>query len=154
MEAQVHGSAGHVSAAIIDHGNEAVKAALAQMKADGVRYATPDVLHDRHIEILGHAVAGMKLVTGDSGLADGMARAWKDLHGDVTSVETVGAPAGAPTVVLSESCSKMTNAQVAAYRAEAPALAIDIERSMTDYNAYIDELINWVLTNNTCDGAI
>lgn len=40
-----------------------------------MRYAVLDVLNSQDVATVGQAVAGMKLVTGGSGLADGMAKA-------------------------------------------------------------------------------
>lgn len=147
MEAQSKGRAGNVPSTITDQGADAVKAALSQLRADGMRYAVLDALNDKHIEVLGQAVADMKLVTGGSGLADGMARAWTDLQGDVDAAEAAGAPVDGRTVIISGSCSQMTNEQVAAYSKQAPSIAIDVARSMDDAT-YLDELSDWVLSQD------
>lgn len=49
-------------------------------------------------------------------------------------------------MVLSGSCSVMTNRQVARYRQQAPAVAIDVARclSESDRAAYVTELADWV----------
>lgn len=147
MEAQSSGKAGNISSDVIDRGVAAVKMAMQQLRQQGVRYAVLDSLNERHIEILGKAVADMKLVTGGSGLADGMARAWTDLHGDVAIAEAAGAPCEGATVVLSGSCSQMTNAQVEKYKHEAPSWAIDVSRAVNDKDYYLD-IIEWVLANS------
>ncbi|RWR04672.1 3-oxo-tetronate kinase [Paenirhodobacter populi] len=142
MEAQSRGRAGNVPSRIMDQGVEAVRAALNALKAGGMRYAVLDALNDRHLEVMGAAVQGMKLVTGGSGLADGMARHWT-----TGRIDEAG-PVRGPTVVISGSCSQMTNAQVAAYRAEAPAIAVDVDRAITgDAVAHADELAQWVLSH-------
>ncbi|MFT3691244.1 3-oxo-tetronate kinase [Paenirhodobacter sp.] len=143
MEAQSRGRAGNVPSRILDKGVEAVRSALDALRAAGVRYAVLDALNDRHLEVMGAAVQGMRLVTGGSGLADGMARHWRT--GRTAAVEPV---VRGPAVVLSGSCSQMTNAQVAAYRAEAPAMAVDVDRAITgDAAAYADDLTHWVLAH-------
>lgn len=143
MEAQSRGKAGNVPSSVMDQGVEAVRAALASLKARGMRYAVLDALNDAHLAVMGAAVAEMKLVTGGSGLADGMARAWTELRGDASTAATAGKPVKGRAVVLSGSCSQMTNAQVAAYREAAPALAVDVARCLSD-SAYPAELAEWV----------
>ncbi|ONG54789.1 hypothetical protein BKE38_10020 [Pseudoroseomonas deserti] len=143
MDAQSKGKTGNVSYRVMDQGAEAVRAALAELKSKGFRYAVLDALSDAHLVVMGQAVAEMTLVTGGSGLADGMARAWAG-SGDAAAAAAEGRPPKGRGVVLSGSCSQMTNAQVAAYRAEAPSLAVDVDRSLHDAG-YAQELADWVL---------
>ena len=143
MDAQARGKTGNVPSSTMDQGPEAVRAALAGLKAKGFRYAVLDALNDAHLVTMGQAVSGMTLVTGGSGLADGMARAWSKAA-DAGAAAAEGRPAKGRAVVISGSCSQMTNAQVTAYREAAPALAVSVERCMTDA-AYADELADWVL---------
>lgn len=58
----------------------------------------------------------MKLVTGGSGLADGMAHAWTDLGDHVAKAESTYATVEGATVVISRSCLQITDAQVAEYK--------------------------------------
>ncbi|QQP91772.1 four-carbon acid sugar kinase family protein [Skermanella sp. TT6] len=142
MEAQSRGKCGNVRSDDVAQGPEAVKSALEALKAQGMRYAVLDVLNSRDVATVGQAVAGMKLVTGGSGLADGMAKAWTDRLSDPEQAAAAGKPSGARPVVLSGSCSQMTNAQVAAYKEEAPACPVDVVRCLTD-DDYADELFAW-----------
>ena len=144
MDAQSRGRTGNVPSAVMDAGPEAVRAALARLREGGFRYAVLDALNDAHLVVMGQAVAGMRLVTGGSGLADGMARAWGG--GDAAAAAAQGHPGRGRAVVLSGSCSDMTNAQVVAYRAAAPAMAVAVavERCVDD-PGYAAELAEWVL---------
>jgi uncharacterized protein YgbK (DUF1537 family) len=108
------------------------------------------VLNATHLEVVGRAVAGMKLVTGGSGLADGMAKAWTDRLSDPEQAAAAGRPSGKRAVVLSGSCSQMTNAQVAAYRQSAPSQAVDVIRCLNDAD-YAGELFAWVASQPTGD---
>ncbi|HCA0054599.1 TPA: four-carbon acid sugar kinase family protein, partial [Klebsiella pneumoniae] len=45
---------------------------------------------------------------------------------------------------LSGSCSVMTNSQVAAYRQQAPARAVDLSACFTDLESYVRTLTDWV----------
>ncbi len=53
-------------------------------------------------------------------------------------------PLAGPAVVLSGSCSVMTNSQVAAYRQQAPARAVDLSACFTDLESYVRTLTDWV----------
>lgn len=139
MDAQSRGRTGNVPSTVMDRGADAVRAALEELKAKGFRYAVLDALNDAHLVTMGQAVADMRLVTGGSGLADGMARAW----GGSDDAASTGRPAKGRAVILSGSCSQMTNAQVAAYRDAAPALAVSVERCLSE-PGYADELAAWV----------
>jgi len=143
MDAQSRGRTGNVPSSIMDAGADAVRAALTRLREAGFRYAVLDALDDAHLLVMGQAVAGMRLVTGGSGLADGMARAW-DGRGDAAAAAADGHPGPGRAVVLSGSCSQMTNAQVAAYRAAAPSIAVSVERCLSD-PGYATELAAWVL---------
>ncbi|KAA8998561.1 four-carbon acid sugar kinase family protein [Affinibrenneria salicis] len=146
MEQQAQGRSGLIPAAIMDQGAEAVKRQLNALRRDGVRYAVLDTLHEQHLLTQGEAVRDMKLVTGGSGLAIGLARQLSQGRPPRTA-QAAGAPRGGPAVVLSGSCSVMTNKQVARYRQQAPGQAIDVERCMAGDEAlaeYARALRQWV----------
>ncbi|MXP48599.1 hypothetical protein FD733_01160 [Pantoea sp. Eser] len=71
-------------------------------------------------------------MTGGSGLA----RQWA----------TAGADAAA--VVLSGSCSQMTQRQVSAYRQLAPAQEVQVKRCLQDADGYALQLCDWVAANS------
>jgi uncharacterized protein YgbK (DUF1537 family) len=141
MEAQSRGKAGNVPSNVMDQGPGAIDTALTALRNEGVRYAVLDALNDAHLVAMGQAVARMRLVTGGSGLADGMARVW-GRAADTATAAAEGRPARGRAVILSGSCSQMTNAQVAAYRAAAPAVAVEVERCLSDAG-YAEELAAW-----------
>lgn len=142
MEVQSRGTAGVVAADTVDRGADAVSRRCDALRSDGVRYAVVDALTSRHLDVLAEAVDDLPLVTGGSGLAAAMANTWPDRIGPEDAAEA-GRPAGGPAVVLSGSCSERTRAQVASYAAEAPSLAIGVERCLDD-PSYADELAEWV----------
>ncbi|CAI0769293.1 Uncharacterized protein conserved in bacteria [Serratia proteamaculans] len=144
MEAQAQGRCGLVTAAEMDRGAITVTEKLRQLAQQGIRYAVLDTLNEQHLLTQGEALKNMKLVTGGSGLAIGLARQWAQ-PGQV-SPQAAGAPQGEKAVVLSGSCSIMTNQQVARYRQQAAARAIDVARCLNDDDraAYVTELTDWV----------
>lgn len=170
MEAQSSGTAASVPYAVIEQGPDAVREALRQARSEGARYAVPDTLNHDHLDIIGQAATGLRLLTGGSGIGSGLARALTGQSGQPAQPAPQGEPAqqggtGAPdaaspaedwcftsgaAVVISGSASQMTNRQVEAYAAEAPSTALDIPR-VIDYDAagYLAELSRWVLENST-----
>ncbi|WP_081893147.1 MULTISPECIES: 3-oxo-tetronate kinase [unclassified Serratia (in: enterobacteria)] len=144
MEAQAKGRCGLVNATEMENGAEAVKAKLQQLTQQGVRYAVLDTLNEQHLLTQGEALKTMKLVTGGSGLAIGIARQWA--QPGQAKAQSAGAPQGKKAVVLSGSCSTMTNKQVTRYRQQAAAQAIDVARCInaSDRSTYASELSLWV----------
>lgn len=143
MEGQAQGRCGLVDAATVDQGPQAVRDRIAALRAEGVRYVVLDAISDAHLATLGQAVADMALVTGGSGLGYGIARAVSG--GADAQAQDAGAPLAGPAVVISGSCSVMTNRQVAAYRDLAPTLDVDVDRCLADADAYGAALAEWVL---------
>ncbi|MBO1500886.1 four-carbon acid sugar kinase family protein [Serratia proteamaculans] len=144
MEAQAQGRCGLVTATEMDRGVETVAEKLRQLAQQGIRYAVLDTLNEQHLLTQGAALKNMKLVTGGSGLAIGLARQWA--QPGQGSPQAAGAPQGEKAVVLSGSCSIMTNQQVTRYRQQAAAKAIDVARCLNDDDraAYVTELTDWV----------
>ncbi len=142
MEGQGSGRAGLVPFATIDKGAAAIAGAFEQLAEDGVRYAVVDTLTEQHLLDIATAALDLPLVTGGSGLAIGLARQLGS--GDLQGAREAGWPRGLRAVVLSGSCSEMTNRQVARYRQHAPALALDVARCLEDVD-YPAELAQWVL---------
>ncbi len=145
MEAQAEGKAANIPYATVAQGVEAVREAFAQLRAAGVRYAVPDMLDAGHLRILGEAVRGMRLVTGGAGLADGIAMSLSGGAGDRAAAEAAGRPLGRRTVILSGSCSQMTNRQVAEYDGTGPIIRVDPDAAVADAVGHAAALLPAVL---------
>ncbi|MGK3141636.1 3-oxo-tetronate kinase [Pantoea sp. C2G6] len=148
MTAQARGKAGLIPAALVDQGAEAVRQALHQLAEQGVNYVVIDTLHHQHLLTQGEALRDMRLVTGGSGLAIGLARQWATAGADAEAAEQAGRPQGERAVVLSGSCSQMTNQQVTVYRQQAPACEVQIEACLRDVEGYARQLCDWVAANS------
>lgn len=147
IERQAAGKAGLIPFPIIDAGTEAVKSALAGLRQEDVRYVVLDALNEQHLVIQGEAIRDFKLISGGSGLAIGVARD-RTRHGDKKQESAqAGMPVSGPAVVLSGSCSLMTNTQVANYKHHAPAKAVDIAACFEDLPSYVAALSDWVSTH-------
>ncbi|TCP96273.1 uncharacterized protein YgbK (DUF1537 family) [Cricetibacter osteomyelitidis] len=142
MDAQSQGKTGLVVSSDVFQGAEKVKARFAELKSQGFSYAVVDAVDNSQLAVLAEAVADLKLVTGGSGLGAYMAAR---LSGGKKGTNAIVPPKG-KTVVLSGSCSVMTNKQVNTYKAKAPALQLDVEQALNNSN-YVQELYDWVQNN-------
>ncbi|KGT90742.1 3-oxo-tetronate kinase [Enterobacter cancerogenus] len=147
MSRQAKGQAAVINAAQLDKGAEAVRKQLGELKAQGINYVVLDALNEQHLLTQGEALKETVLVTGGSGLAIGIARAWATQQQN-SDAEQAGRPQGELAVVISGSCSQMTNRQVQAYRQQAPSHEVLVERCLDDAEGYAQELCDWVAANH------
>ncbi|MBY6120900.1 3-oxo-tetronate kinase [Mameliella alba] len=110
----------------VARGAKALTARLAELRAEGVAHVVVDAVANEDLRIIAEACRDMPLMTGGSAVAMPLPGLWQ-ADGLLSQAEAVSPPEVGPgAVVLSGSCSAMTNAQVAAYRATgAPALQLD-----------------------------
>ncbi|WP_040976686.1 3-oxo-tetronate kinase [Necropsobacter massiliensis] len=142
MDVQSRGKTGLVAYADVILGAQRVKERFAELKAQGCRYAVVDAVDNAQLAVLAEAVADFKLVTGGSGLGAYMAAR---LSGGQKGSDAFTLTQG-KTVILSGSCSVMTNCQVNAYKAKAPSRWLEAEQALNNPH-YADELYQWVLQN-------
>ena len=144
MDAQSEGKSGNVSVQVIEQGAKAVLAKLQALRAEGISYAVLDSLADTDLDVLAEALRDMPLVTGGSGLGGAIARRYaRDFDGRGQCATDLGLPkGGGKIIVLSGSCSEMTNRQVAAYASKAFAHKADIVRVMDDAESYAQEVFD------------
>lgn len=103
----------------VAQGPGAIRAAYARERARGMSYAIVDATTDADLRAIGAASAGLKLVTGGSGVAMGLPAAWAAaglLKSLAEPATTLDAPVGRQAI-LAGSCSTATRGQVAAARA-------------------------------------
>lgn len=141
---QAQGKPGLIDYTIVERGTEAVRQQLDTLTKSGVNYVVLDALNEQHLLIQGEAVQGLKLVSGGSGLAIGIAQAWAKKQSKIKENANAGMPVSGPAIVMSGSCSEMTNAQVAAYRRQAPARNIDLAACFADLDQYVAQISTWV----------
>ncbi|MBH0094764.1 four-carbon acid sugar kinase family protein, partial [Pseudoalteromonas sp. SCQQ13] len=73
MNSQSQGEAGLVNYQTIEQGAEAITNQFAELQSAGKRYAVVDAFNSAHLATLGKAAKSLKLITGGSGLAAGIA---------------------------------------------------------------------------------
>ena len=143
VEMQSQGKCGVVTLETIRQGAQAVKAKIAELKANGYSYAVLDAVDESDLVVQGEALKDMRLVTGGSGLAIGLARQVAEPNSDSKQAQSLGYPQGKQAVVFSGSCSVMTNKQVAFYQQQAAAKMVDVDQLMAtpDLKAFVKEYV-------------
>ncbi|CDO38976.1 conserved hypothetical protein [Novosphingobium sp. KN65.2] len=125
---QTRGSVGHVALDTVRKGGEEVAAALAAK--DDVLVIV-DATSDQDLITIGSAIAGHRLVTGGSGIAIGLAENFiRRGLASGNSGRLIGAKG--PEAILAGSCSGATRGQIDIHRQNHPALAIDVDKVMSE----------------------
>ncbi|MCS2149974.1 3-oxo-tetronate kinase [Scandinavium manionii] len=147
MEQQSEGKCALINAQFLDANAAQLTQRIEELSAAGYQYVVIDALNDTHLELQGRALRDMKLVTGGSGLAAGLAKAWA--HDAVRTTPFTAVPDASNTVILSGSCSVKTQEQVANYIKIAPSMAIDVAGLLEnewDLADYVSKIIDWLQT--------
>ncbi len=103
-----------------------------------------DALSEQDLLTQGVALREMKLVSGGSGLAIGLARDWAQRHGargEKRSGRHAAGRSGGGALGLLLGDDQQP---VAAYRQQAPARAVDLSACFTDLESYVRTLTDWV----------
>ena len=141
VEMQSKGKCGVVTEEVISQGAKAVQEKIKELQAAGYSYAILDAICEKDLIVQGEALKDMRLVTGGSGLAIGLARAVCEADSDANKAQQLGYPQGKKAVVFSGSCSVMTNKQVEFYKQQAATKLVDVDKLMacTDLKAFVAE---------------
>lgn len=130
---QVTGAVGLVNRLVVAAGPAAVRADLQRLADDDIRHVVIDAVANDDLATIAAACVDMGLLTGGSAIAMPL----PDLYRKNGRLPAVAAPVSRPVlpigaVVLSGSCSAMTNAQIAAYRGVAPSFKLDPQSLASD----------------------
>ncbi|GAB3482789.1 3-oxo-tetronate kinase [Marinomonas epiphytica] len=125
MKQQAEGEVGLINLHTVRQGADKVSNAINDL-AGQYRYLVMDAITHEDLDIIGQASNSLKLITGGSGLAPGLASSFKQhgllaSHKNSTQLDSLAGCA----VVLSGSCSLMTQQQVAHFRPLFPSFKID-----------------------------
>ena len=140
MAAQTGHQVGLVRYDTVHRGADAVRAQMAEQAH--TTYFVADVTDDADLRILGKACAGMKLVTGGSGIALGLPENFRAVGGlgqheagrlpDVDGLEAV----------LAGSCSDATRGQVEDFLAKRPGFQLD-PQALADGDRQIEDALDF-----------
>ncbi|MHB0952466.1 MAG: 3-oxo-tetronate kinase [Allorhizobium sp.] len=146
LQRQCSRPVGLVQADTVASGPEALKAAFAEQYAVGKRILVVDTLSDADLRVIGKACAGMKLVTGGSGVAMGLPENFRRTKEFTPrdQMTRMAAPAGR-AAILAGSCSAATRGQIeVAEAAGLPVLRLDIT-AVAEGRQTAADLANWVI---------
>jgi uncharacterized protein YgbK (DUF1537 family) len=147
LQRQTKGKVGLVPYGIVRQGAAAIRAAIGQLRADGVRNAIVDAVEDGHLVAIGTACADLALVTGGSGIALGL----PDNFRRAGLLTRTGSAATMPPLrgyaaVIAGSCSQATREQVAAMQRRCPSMRIDPAELATGAARVVDRAVGWAAT--------
>jgi 3-dehydrotetronate 4-kinase len=119
LEPQVTQPVGLANRHVVTKGSEALRHRLAQLQAGGIAHVIIDAVANDDLYVIADACSDMRLLTGGSAVAMPLPEIWlkqglleKDGTADKHRAEN------GPAIVLSGSCSAMTNRQVSALLSE------------------------------------
>jgi uncharacterized protein YgbK (DUF1537 family) len=118
LAAQSAAKVGLVPAKAVRAGADAVRRTIVAHRRENIHFAIADCVDDADLDVLGEAFKDLILVTGGSGLAVGLGRAWVkerrvEEHDDPAALDV----RDGYTAILSGSCSNATLGQIAAFEA-------------------------------------
>ncbi|CAM5222630.1 hypothetical protein CDEF62S_01170 [Castellaniella defragrans] len=128
---QTPAGVGLVPYMIVRQGPQAVTAAMEAEAQAGRPLIVVDAVLDEDLMTLGQAVARHTLITGGSGIALGLPENFRRA-GLLSDAGSGFEPLQGPGVVLSGSCSDMSNAQVTEHLKAHPGLRISVQSLMED----------------------
>jgi 3-dehydrotetronate 4-kinase len=143
LEPQVTRPVGLANRLVVEKGPDALRGRLMQLFAEGTAHVVVDAVSNDDLYVIADACQDMPLLTGGSAVAMPLPELWlkQGLFGreDITSKQRGEA---GPAIVLSGSCSAMTNRQVADYLQKGhPGLRLDpLQLSEQGAGAAIDWL--------------
>ena len=126
LDPQVTRPVGLADRLTVARGAAALADRLKSLRADGAAHVVVDAVANDDLGIIATACREMRLMTGGSAVAMPLPDLYRQdglLPADAPSLEAPDLPAAA--VVLSGSCSAMTNEQVAAYQGHGPSLQLN-----------------------------
>ena len=142
LQRQCKGRVGLIDFGVVEQGSAAIRVEIARLRASGVQIAIVDALTDSHLVAIGEACAGLKLLTGGSGLALGLpenfrrAGALHRRHGNTLP------QFGGHAAVLAGSCSAATQRQVASMKTDENSVEID-PIALREDSAAVEKVLQW-----------
>jgi 3-dehydrotetronate 4-kinase len=127
----------------VQRGADAIREAFTKERQDGRSYVIVDAISDADLLQMGAACRDLKLITGGSGVALGLPENFRQQNllrfaGRAVELPKIAGPAA----VVSGSCSRATNAQVAEWQKDGAAFRIDPLRLAEGANV-VGEAVAW-----------
>ncbi|WP_340618584.1 3-oxo-tetronate kinase [Xenorhabdus entomophaga] len=144
IEQQSKGRAGLVNLDYVRQGKQAICHHLESLRQNDIRYAVMDAMLMEDLMPIAQAVSDMTLVTGGSGLGAALASHHSGHTLAVSAIGDVPPAIDRKTVIISGSCSVMTNQQVNEYKKISPAIELNVGECIHN-SEYVDQLTDWVI---------
>jgi uncharacterized protein YgbK (DUF1537 family) len=130
---------------VVRRGPAAIREALDEFASRGRRFAVVDALTDGHLLAIGQASAGLRLVTGGSGVAMGLPANFQKAGllppgGGLAAIPRVSGAAA----VIAGSCSLATRGQVRAMAKQFPSFRVD-PLALLAGEPVVDRAVAWAL---------
>jgi uncharacterized protein YgbK (DUF1537 family) len=144
LAAQTTRPVGLVPLSAVQAGPDAIRLEFGRLERAGTAHAVVDAATDVDLYRLGEAVAGLKLITGGSGLALGLPGNFRrqGLLPERGDDAAVSAALGGCAAVLSGSCSVATLAQNHHMRARRPSFRLD-PMALAEGDGQITAALDW-----------
>lgn len=124
LKPQVKKPIGLVDRRTVSNGISAVQSRLIELRSEGASHIVLDAINNDDLEILGSAIAQMRLITGGSAISLPLVRALSGGR-EVDRIAQNKPNIQNTPLVLSGSCSAMTQKQVAQFARNHPAYQLD-----------------------------
>ena len=127
LQQQTKRKVGLVEHAVVGAGAEAIAERFARLRREGVGFAIVDAISDDDLAQIAAAAASLSLITGGSGLAQGLPQNFRQrgLLNAKQTANTVPPAVDGFKAVIAGSCSSATRSQVDLMRALHPAFRVD-----------------------------
>lgn len=146
LQQQTSRKVGLVDYGTVSRGSVAIGGECERLRRGGFGFAIVDAISDDDLAEIGSAAADLTLVTGGSGLAQGLPQNFRRrglLTTSAATSETL-APDGFK-VVIAGSCSAATRSQVEVMRAKHPAFRVD-PRAVANGDDVVGTAVEWATT--------
>ncbi|MGI9366723.1 MAG: 3-oxo-tetronate kinase [Rhizobiaceae bacterium] len=143
LKPQTKFEVGHVAAADVLEGTQAICAALEREHGEGKRLIVVDATRDADLHDIGAAAADLPLVTGGSGIALGLPQNFNQ-KGQLAGSSNTWHGEDGKCVILSGSCSIATRAQVELHQKSHPGFEISAA-DVIEGRLAAEELTKWLV---------
>lgn len=144
MDAQASGKTGNVTLPAVLDGAAAIRKKMTELQEQDYSYAVMDAVIEENLNEIAGAVSDLRLVTGGSGLGGALARWYCATSGTNVCATDPGRPTGGKMILLSGSCSEMTNRQNTAYKKKGPFYKVEVERCIDNAPQYAQQVAAWL----------
>ena len=137
---------GLVPQQIVARGPAAIGEAFAKARQNGEQVLVVDAISDSDLRVIGEACAGLRLITGGSGIAIGLPDNFRraGLMPEHCEAAPFGAPQGRAAIVAG-SCSQATRSQIrAAIAAGMPAMRLD-PLAIAEGRLTVGQALDWAV---------